>query len=133
MDTGAGTDHLVVDAKTPASHGSDARQELPSDCKNSGAIVLGNFGGSNYVAVGIPSRIVDAETAGQVELYRIEATGELISPPSLTLNDAQPEANQQFGRQVATMKFNNQQILVVGAKGEIFAYYKTALYDALPQ
>lgn len=94
---------------------------------------VGNFGGANYVAVGTPSRIVDAQTAGQAELYALDANGMLASSPALTLNDAQPEANQQFGRQVATMKFNNQQILVVGAKSEIFAYYKTALYDALPQ
>ena len=95
--------------------------------------VVGNFGGSDYVAVGIPTRIVDAQTAGQVELYALSATGMLSASPSLVLNDAQPEANQQFGRQVTTMKFNNEQILVVGAKSEIFAYYKTALYDALPQ
>lgn len=94
---------------------------------------VGSYGGSTYVAVGIPSRIVDAETAGQVELYALAAGGMLGSSPALVLNDAQPESNQQFGRQVATMKFNGQEILVVGAKTEVFAYYKTALYDALPQ
>jgi hypothetical protein len=52
--------------------------------------------------------------------------------PKLTLNDAEPESAQEFGRSVTTMKFNGQEILVVGAHNEIFAYYKTALYDHLP-
>jgi hypothetical protein len=94
---------------------------------------VGNYGGTNYVAVGVPSRIVDAQTAGQVELHALGTDGMLDASTALVLNDAQPDANQQFGRQVATMKFNGEEILVVGAKSEIFAYYKTALYDALPQ
>ena len=94
---------------------------------------VGNYGGMTYVAVGVPSRIVDAQTAGQVELHALGTDGMLAASSALVLNDAQPEANQQFGRQVATMKFNGADILVVGAKTEIFAYYKTALYDALPQ
>jgi hypothetical protein len=94
---------------------------------------VGNYGGTNYIAVGVPSRIVDAQTAGQVELHALGTDGMLDASTALVLNDAQPDANQQFGRQVATMKFNGEEILVVGAKSEIFAYYKTALYDALPQ
>jgi len=58
--------------------------------------------------------------------------GMLSATPSLVLNDAQPEAGEEFGHAVATMKFNGQEIVVVGAHDEVFAYYKTALYDALP-
>ena len=50
----------------------------------------------------------------------------------IVLNDAQPESGEDFGHALTTMKFNGQEILVVGAHNEIFAYYKTALYDALP-
>lgn len=94
---------------------------------------VGMFGGSNYVAIGVPSRSVEGVVAGQVELHALGADGVLDPSPALVLNDAQPESAQNFGRAVATMKFNNTPILVVGAKDEIFAYYKTALYDALPQ
>ena len=51
---------------------------------------------------------------------------------ALSLHDAEPESGQLFGRSVTTMKFNDKQILVVAANSEVFAYYKTALYDALP-
>lgn len=94
---------------------------------------VGNFGGTDYVAIGVPSRSVDGLVAGQVELHALAADGTLNPTPALVLNDAQPESAQNFGRAVTAMKFNNQQILVVAAKSEIFAYYKTALYDALPQ
>jgi hypothetical protein len=30
------------------------------------------------------------------------------------------------------MLFNSELIIVVAASNEVFAYYKTALYDALP-
>lgn len=118
---------IVVDTTTMTQVGTT----LTVDGLRSSTV--GNYGGMSYVAVGIPSRIVDAQTAGQVELHALGADGMLAATSALTLNDAQPEANQQFGRSVATMKFNGNDILVVGAKTEIFAYYKTALYDALPQ
>ena len=95
---------------------------------------VGVLGGSTYVALGMPSRSVDGLVAGQVELWQIDPANGMIdaSGPKLTLNDAQAESGQEFGRSVTTMKFNGQEILVVAAKSEIFAYYKTALYDHLP-
>lgn len=94
----------------------------------------GGYGGAVYLAVGIPTRSVNGlQNAGQVELYEMApSTGMLAATPALALNDAQPESGQEFGHTVTTMKFNGQEILVVGAHSEIFAYYKTALYDALP-
>jgi hypothetical protein len=118
---------IVVDTTTMTQVGTT----LTVDGLRSSTV--GHYGGMDYVAVGIPSRIVDAQTAGQVELHALGTDGTLASSAALVLNDAQPDADQQFGRQVATMKFNGQEILVVGTKTEIFAYYKTALYDALPQ
>jgi hypothetical protein len=104
---------------------------FPGDIKSS---AVGVLGGKTYVAIGMPSRSVDGLVAGQVELWEIDpATGMIdAAGPKLTLNDAEPESAQEFGRSVTTMKFNGQEILVVGAHNEIFAYYKTALYDHLP-
>ena len=96
------------------------------------ASALAQFGGMTYLAVGVPDRAVDGVVAGQVDLFSFDtATGKLNPTSALVLHDAQPEG-QQFGRSVTTMKFNNQDILVVAAKSEVFAYYKTALYDVLP-
>lgn len=94
---------------------------------------VGSYGGATYVAVGVPSRSVDGLVSGQVELYEMApSTGILTTSPAIVLNDAQPESGEEFGRSITTMKFNGQEILVVGAHSEIFAYYKTALYDVLP-
>jgi hypothetical protein len=86
-----------------------------------------------YLAVGVPERPVDNVIAGQVDVYEFDtATGTLSDAPVLQLNDAEPESGQLFGRSVTTMTFNGNRIFVVAANSEVFAYYKTALYDALP-
>lgn len=91
------------------------------------------FGATTYLAVGVPDRAVGSVIAGQVDVYAFDtAAGTLTRSPALQLADAQPESGQLFGRSVTTMKFNGQPILVVAANSEVFAYYKTALYDALP-
>lgn len=95
---------------------------------------LATFGtATTHVVVGVPDRPVDGVVAGQVDVYALDtATGIINKSPVLRLNDAQPESGELFGRSVTTMKFNDKQILVVAANSEVFAYYKTALYDALP-
>lgn len=94
---------------------------------------VATFGGQTYLALGIPDRAVKGVVAGQVDLLEFDAaTGKFLASPALELSDAQPESGAQFGRSVTTMKFNDQEILVVAAESEVFAYYKTALYDALP-
>lgn len=94
---------------------------------------IATFGTSTYLAVGVPDRAVGNVIAGQVDLYAFDpTTGMLTKSPALQLADAQPESGQLFGRSVTTMNFNGQPILVVAANSEVFAYYKTALYDALP-
>ena len=94
---------------------------------------IASYGGTSYVVAGVPDRAVDGVVAGQVELLELSTTtGMLTRTPALVLNDAQPESGQLFGRSVTTMLFNNETILVVAASNEVFAYYKTALYDALP-
>ena len=71
--------------------------------------------------------------AGRVDVHSFDAaTGTLSATPELQLSDAEPESGQLFGRSVTSMQFNGTQVLVVAGKSEVFAYYKTALYDALP-
>ncbi len=94
---------------------------------------VATFGTATYLAVGVPDREVEGVLAGQVDVFELDgATGMLADTPALQLADAEPESGQLFGRSVTTMTFNEQPILVVAANSEVFAYYKTALYDALP-
>jgi len=116
----------VVDLATLTMVGSP----LSVDGLKSSTVAM--FGGKTYLVLGIPDRAVEGVVAGQVELRELDpATGTLGGAPALTLNDAQPESGQLYGRSVTTMKFNGQPILVVSGNSEVFAYYKTALYDAL--
>lgn len=120
---------IVVDTTTMTQVGTTLT--ISDGVKGS---ATGGYGGAVYLALGMPTRSVNGlMSAGQVELYEIApSTGMLSATPALALNDAQPESGQEFGHTVTTMKFNGQEILVVGAHSEVFAYYKTALYDALP-
>jgi len=55
-------------------------------------------------------------------------TGVIDAAAAETLNDAQPDGNEVFGRALATMAFNGKTILVVAASNEVFGYYRTQLY-----
>lgn len=87
-----------------------------------------------YLVLGVPDRTVDTGVvSGEVDVLEFDAaTGMLNKTPVLQLHDAQPESGELFGRSVTTTKFNDKEILVVAANSEVFAYYKTDLYDALP-
>lgn len=83
-----------------------------------------------YLVLGIPTAQVGSTTAGEVDIHDFDTTtGALADMPSEVLNDAQPEANQLFGRDVTTMQYNGHTILVVAASNEVFAYYRTSLYN----
>jgi len=95
--------------------------------------VLADLGTSRYLAIGVPDRKVGGVVAGEVELHEYtSATGALDAAVAASLHDADPESGQLFGRTITTMLFNGDPILVVGADAEVFAYYKTSLYDHLP-
>ena len=92
-------------------------------------------GAQKYVIAGYPADIPPSGSvaSGVVRLFKVSAAG--IEPsPAAVLNDAQPENNQSFGRAVAAMPFNGQQIVAVAANNEIFMYFRldppggTALY-----
>jgi hypothetical protein len=95
--------------------------------------LVAELGGVTYLVVGVPDQLVGGVVAGHVQLHELDAaTGMLSATAALVLHDADPESGQQFGRSLTTMQFNGNPILVVGATGEIFAYYRTALYDHQP-
>lgn len=91
------------------------------------------LGGDTYLVVGVPDRAIGGIAAGAVDVHAFDpTTGELTAAPATTLHDVQPDSGQLFGRTVTTMSFNGNAIIVVGADSEVFAYYRTALYDFLP-
>jgi len=91
------------------------------------------LGGDTYLTVGVPDRAIGGVAAGEVDLLAFNTTtGMLDATPALSLHDTDPQSGQLFGRTVTTMNFNGEPIIVVGADSEIFAYYRTTLYDHLP-
>lgn len=90
---------------------------------------IATFDGQTYVVLGIPTRQVGSTQAGQVELHAFDVSNGTLDTDSMeTLNDAQPEGGQLFGRDVAAMQFNGKTILVVAASNEVYAYYRTSVY-----
>lgn len=90
---------------------------------------IATFDTMTYVVLGIPTKQVGSTAAGQVEIHPFDpTTGTLDATSMETLNDAQPENGQLFGRDVTTMQFNGKTILVVAASNEVFAYYRTSVY-----
>jgi hypothetical protein len=128
--TGAGAGSVfVVDTTTNTQVGTTV---MVDGLRSS---TVGTFDGVTYLAVGAPDRAVgdDQTVAGAVDLYALdETTGELGPTVAASLSDAHPESGQAFGRALTTMTFNGNEILVVAGDSEVFAYYKTALYDHLP-
>jgi hypothetical protein len=87
-----------------------------------------DVGTTQYVIAGYPTNIADGKTAGQVLLFKIGAGG-LDTAPALTLNDAQPEGNESFGRAVAAMPYHGTNLIAVAADNEIFVYFRANLTD----
>ncbi len=126
MTTRAGEIH-VVDLTTMTRVG----EVVPLDGLRTS--VVGDFGSGTFLAVGVPDRQVGGVPAGAVDLFEFTAaSGALAGTPVTTLHDADPESGQQFGRSLTTMSFDENPILVVGTKEEVFAYYRTSVYDHLP-
>src|SRR5262249_10911503 len=85
-------------------------------------------GTQQYVLAGYPSVVVDGKTAGEVQVFRVSAAG-IETSPVATLQDAQPENNQSFGRAVAAMPYHGMQLIAVAADNEIFVYFRANLAD----
>ena len=83
------------------------------------------------VIVGSPKALVKGAQAGDVEVFEYDATThELGATPVMTLADAKPSAQQQYGSALAVVPFGgaDDHILVIGAHDELFTYFRTLIY-----
>ncbi len=83
-------------------------------------------GTAKYVVAGEPTQGV----GGQIELFELTAAG--VGAKVDTLNDAQPESGQMYGRSVTVVPYNGHQVIAVGASNEVFTYYRANLGDGSP-
>lgn len=81
-------------------------------------------GTKKYVVAGYPTSIVENVKAGRVLVFPLDMTAGIDATPAAQLYDAQPENNQQFGRAVAAMPFNGEEVVAVAADNEIFVYFQ---------
>ena len=88
-----------------------------------------DLGTEQLVVVGYPGARIDGVASGQVQAFTVSTSTGISTNPVVTLYDAQPDEDQSFGRGVAAMRFNGRNIIVVAANNEVFAYYRTAVYD----
>ncbi len=91
------------------------------------AAILEN-GNDKYIVAGYPTETVDGVKAGRVQVYPFSTTDGLDAGSVLTLYDATPENDQQFGRALAVTEFNGTPVIAVAADNEVFFYFRTALY-----
>lgn len=90
------------------------------------AIVVGDFGGDGRddLVISDPGRDVGANpSAGSVYIYTGEAAGTFADP--VTLHDATPQDDQVFGQSLTVTEAFGGPRLVVGAKDEVFTYFRT--------
>ncbi len=126
-------DHRVVyvfhDVTSTGASGV-IRVPAPADSAAFGtAIAFGDFDGNDVeeLAVGDPEASPEGVAgAGQVTLYRYD--GEELKPEA-TLYDSEPEERQHFGRSLDIAEFGlggaeYRDLLVVGADGEVFTYFR---------
>lgn len=82
------------------------------------------------LVVGAPRSNVDGETdAGAIYVYDYDsATDEFTQTTMYTTSS--PSASEKFGKTVAIAPWDaTRNILVVGAEGKVFTYFRTGLYD----
>lgn len=93
-----------------------------------------SVGATNYVLAGYPQDTVSVDdtsiTGGSVAVFKLGASQAITAAePSVILQDAQAENNQQFGRAVAVMPYNGQTVIAVAAQNEVFVYFRANLKD----
>jgi hypothetical protein len=81
-------------------------------------------GTEDLLAAGSSNEIIKGvNNAGQVSLYK----GATLTDP-VVLHDTQPTEGQNFGRGVVGIQIGGKPVVIVAAKDEIFAYFKTAAF-----
>lgn len=81
-------------------------------------------GTKKYVVAGYPTAMVENVKAGRVLVFPLDMTAGIDATPAAQLYDSQPENNQQFGRAVAAMPFNGEEVVAVAADNEVFVYFE---------
>jgi hypothetical protein len=80
---------------------------------------------TSELIIGAPLADDAGETrSGAVRI--LNPAGAEVAPP---LFDAEAYAEQHFGKSVAVVPFRDKVILVVGAEGEVFTYFRTSFYE----
>jgi hypothetical protein len=90
------------------------------------SLAIGDFDGDgrDELVIGDPAQRADGHArAGVVYLYTTSSSGELQT--AIELHDAQPENDQRFGQSLTVSQAFGGENLVVGAKNEVFTYFRT--------
>jgi FG-GAP repeat protein len=91
------------------------------------SFAVANVTGDSVSELIVGAPLADAggsDRAGEVRI--LNPAGAEVAPP---LSDAEPQTEQHFGKSVAVVPFRDRKILVVGAEGEVFTYFRTNFYD----
>ena len=128
-DSASSTSGTVAVVEIDAG-GSGGQVGTPLPMPGVRSAAFGSFGSTFALALGFPSRTVGTtEDAGQVEIHTFDPTTAAVNGDvQELLGIPQADTNLVFGRSLATMFYNDQLILVVGASNVVYAYYETALY-----
>lgn len=139
-DLGAGDGPRVV-ATFPGVNGelrianlgvTPAVSEPAVEIPGLGSVEVADLDGEapHEVIIGVPTATSDesVQRSGRVDIY--DAT---LGTVLMTLQQAEPVAEKRFGTSVTTAPFvvdgETQNVLIVSASGEVFTYFRTALYD----
>src|SRR5207253_1523386 len=92
------------------------------------------FGDSTpELIVGAPRSDPDGvSNGGSVYVYEFTATPAPAFDLMMTLHPAEPAEEERFGKSVAVAPFGatgDKKVLMVGAEGEVFTYFRTSEYD----
>lgn len=109
---------------------------VPTTGSNFGfSLAAGDLDGDDYpeLIVGAPRSDIDGTTdAGAVFIYKVDLTNRTFTlVDGVALSPSSPSAGEQFGKSVAVAPWgpSGGNILVVGAEGKVFTYFRTSLYD----
>jgi len=83
--------------------------------------------------VGAPRSDPDGvSNGGSVYIYRFVTTPAPGFELAMTLRPAEPVEEERFGKSVTVAPFGatgTKKVLMVGAEGEVFTYFRTSEYD----
>lgn len=96
------------------------------------AIAVGNLDDDPQpeLVVGAPRSNVEGTTdAGQIYVYDYDPAAGTFAEP-LIYATSSPTASERFGKSIAIVPWSaDRNVLVVGAEGKIFTYFRTSFYD----